>query len=79
MMPPQQVGYSHACPSWLAATLVSPLGVLASSLARMNRRDHVTWPSGLQQKSSALEARKWYRFQEGSEHAVLVTPEKPAR
>jgi enediyne biosynthesis protein E4 len=39
----------------------------------------VTWPSGFKQEFRDLEARKWYRLQEGSEKAVVVTPGKVAR
>ena len=39
----------------------------------------VTWPSGLKQEFRDLEAKNWYRLQEGSEHAIQVTPGKAAR
>ena len=47
--------------------------------AQRAERVLVTWPSGTKQEFRELEARKWYRIQEGSEKAAVVTPGKAVR
>jgi hypothetical protein len=39
----------------------------------------VTWPTGKKQEFRDLEARHWYRLEEGREQAVVLVPQKPAR
>ena len=73
----RQVRFINGGGSYLSANDRRILAGLGPALRA--ERVLITWPSGLKQEFRDLEARHWYRFQEGSEKSVLVTPGKPAR
>ncbi len=72
----RQVRFINGGGSYLSASDRRILAGLGP--ARRAELVRVTWPSGVKQEFRNLEARKWYRLQEGSERAIMVTPGKPA-
>jgi enediyne biosynthesis protein E4 len=73
----RQVRFINGGGSYLSANERRVLAGLGP--ARLAEVVRVTWPSGRRQEFRDLEARKWYRLDEGSDQAVVVVPGKVAR
>jgi hypothetical protein len=72
----RQVRFVNGGGSYLSANERRVLAGLGA--AESAERVLVTWPSGKKQEFRNLEARRWYRLEEGRQQAVVVRPGKPA-